>query len=181
MTNEKYCVMLKSEHYRIWSENVMPKIPPKASVILSLILSNAFSVILLVIAVIMPVQASQVSPTGTFIKSILYDNLGDGYLTWFLIWGYVIIALALACCVAVTLLLLRVRKGLVFTAKSVSYIRFISWACVFLAAIVLIGQLFHSAAYIVSLAMAFLGLCLRVVKNVIEAATEIKNENDLTV
>lgn len=159
----------------------MPKIPPKASVIISLVLSIAFIVIILGIAVILPVQASQISPTGTFIKAILYDDLGDGYLAWFLVWGYIVLGLALACCIAVTLLLLRVQKGLVFTPKSVSYIRFISWACVFLAAVIFIGQFFHSAAYIITLAMAFLGLCLRVVKNVIEAATEIKNENDLTV
>ncbi|MBO7737139.1 MAG: DUF2975 domain-containing protein, partial [Clostridia bacterium] len=85
------------------------------------------------------------------------------------------------CCIAVTFLLLRVRKGLVFTPKSVSYIRFISWMCVLLAAIVLVAQYFHAAAFIIALAMSVLGLSLRVVKNVIEAATEIKNENDLTV
>ena len=39
--------------------------------------------------------------------------------------------------------------------------------------------------YLVALVLAFtaalLGLCLRVVKNVIEEATAIKSENDLTV
>lgn len=181
MTNEKRCVMLKPVNYRIRSEYIMPKIPSKASVILSLVLSNAFSAILLGIAVIMPMQASKSTPAGQFLKTVLYDSLGEEYIAWFLVWGYIVLGLAIACCIAVTLLLLRVQKGLVFTPKSVSYIRFVSWMCVLLAAVIFIGQFFHPAAFIVTLAMAFLGICLRVVKNVIEAATEIKNENDLTV
>jgi hypothetical protein len=35
--------------------------------------------------------------------------------------------------------------------------------------------------FFVAFAGIFLGLCVRVVKNVIEEATEIKAENDLTV
>lgn len=73
------------------------------------------------------------------------------------------------------------HNGLVFTEISVSIIRFVSWCCLILAAIILFAQVFHPTAFIFALAVAFLGICLRVVKNVIEAATAIKNENDLTV
>ena len=44
----------------------------------------------------------------------------------------------------------------------------------------LLGYIFY-IAYVIAVAVLFLGLCLRVVKNVIEEATELKNENDLTV
>lgn len=159
----------------------MPKIPSKASVIISIILSVMFSVIVVGLGVFLPFEMSRPGPTEDFVRVLLADKLGDTYVLWFMLWCYAILITALVCCIAVTLLLLRVRKGLVFTPKSVSYIRFISWMCVLLAVIILIAQYFHSAAFIVTLAMSFLGLCLRVVKNVIEAATEIKNENDLTV
>jgi hypothetical protein len=36
-------------------------------------------------------------------------------------------------------------------------------------------------SYAIAFAALLLGLCLRVVKNVIEEATEIKRENDFTV
>lgn len=159
----------------------MPKIPSKASVIISIILAVMFGSIVVGLGIILPFEISRPGPTEEFIKVLLADKLGESYLFWFMLWCYAILAVALACCIAVTLLLLRVRKGLVFTAKSVSYIRFISWMCVLLAAVILVAQYFHAAAFIIALAMSFLGLSLRVVKNVIEAATEIKNENDLTV
>ena len=42
------------------------------------------------------------------------------------------------------------------------------------------GYMFY-VVFAVAAAMLFLGLCVRVVKNVVEEATEIKSENDLTV
>ena len=78
-------------------------------------------------------------------------------------------------------LLLRVRRGLVFTAKSVALIRGVSWCCLLLcAAFCGLGRWFQ-LAFLVAFAAVFLGACLRVVKNVIEEATEIKSEHDLTV
>ena len=41
--------------------------------------------------------------------------------------------------------------------------------------------LYFFIGFVVSGLAFFLGLCLRVVKNVIEEATDIKSENDLTV
>ena len=73
------------------------------------------------------------------------------------------------------------RVGSVFTARAVSYIRSVSW-CAFVIALIFLGMTWY---YLVALVLAFtaalLGLCLRVVKNVIEEATVIKSENDLTV
>ena len=159
----------------------MPKIPSKASVIISIILSVMFGSIVVGLGVFLPFEMARSGPTEDFVRVLLSDKLGETYKLWFMLWCYAILIVAFVCCIAVTLLLLRVRKGLVFTPKSVSYIRFVSWTCVLLAAIIFIAQYFHAAAFIIALAMSFLGLSLRVVKNVIEAATEIKNENDLTV
>ena len=73
------------------------------------------------------------------------------------------------------------RQGDVFTQKSVSAIRAISWCCI--AAGILFAALipWFLLAAAVAFVAAFVGLCLRVVKNAFEEATEIKSENDLTV
>ena len=102
-------------------------------------------------------------------------------MTAVLVVGYIVIGFACAADVMMFFLLLRVKKGLVFTKESVSLIRGVSWAAV------ACGVLFASVGYMfyvvfaVAAAMLFLGLCVRVVKNVVEEATEIKSENDLTV
>ena len=95
--------------------------------------------------------------------------------------GYLILFFALLAALTLIRLLLLVRVGSVFTAKAVSCIRGVSW-CAFAIALVFLGMTWY---YLVALVLAFtaalLGLCLRVVKNVIEEATAIKSENDLTV
>ena len=79
------------------------------------------------------------------------------------------------------LLLLRVRAGNVFTMKSVALIRGVSWCCMLLGLIFGLLGIYFQLAFIVAFAGIFLGICLRVTKNVIEQATIIKSENDLTV
>ena len=108
----------------------MPKIPSKASVTISIILSVMFSIIVVGLGVFLPIEMAHSGPTQTLVRVLLADKLGDTYVLWFMLWCYAILITALVCCIAVTLLLFRVRKGLVFTPKSVSYIRFISWMCV---------------------------------------------------
>ena len=78
-------------------------------------------------------------------------------------------------------LLLRVRKGEVFTQRSVSLIRGVSWCCLGLCIPFGFLGIYFQLSWIVCLMAMFLGLCLRVCKNAIEEATQIKEENDLTV
>ena len=78
-------------------------------------------------------------------------------------------------------LLRRVKRGLVFTTESVARIRGVSWCC--MALCVLFGCLgyYFTLSWLVSFLALFLGLCLRVTKNVIAEATEIKQDHDLTI
>lgn len=83
-------------------------------------------------------------------------------------------------------LLLNIRKDKVFVRENVTYLRRISWDCFGVAAVAIVGGfLYHDLPITFFWLMAFIaaaiGLVLRVVKNVMEAAVELKAENDLTV
>ena len=95
--------------------------------------------------------------------------------------GYGVLALAALTDGLLFALLLRVRKEAVFTAESVALLRGISWCCVAAGVLFVWLGFYFLISYAVAFVALLVGLCLRVVKNVIAEATEIKSENDLTV
>lgn len=111
---------------------------------------------------------------------LLFNKPLDHY-TLILALLYFALIPALAACASLLFLLRRIMNEEIFTLKSVSLLRLISWCC--FAEIPIFGAL--GCFFITSLLLAggcgFLGMILRVVKNVIGNATEIKEENDLTV
>lgn len=78
-------------------------------------------------------------------------------------------------------LLQNIGKGQVFTASNVSCLRRISWSCIAGAVICLVSALYFLPWLIVAIAAAFVGLIVRVVKNVMAEAVQIKEENDFTI
>ncbi len=84
------------------------------------------------------------------------------------------------------LLLGKVRRAQVFTSGAVALLRGISWCC-FGECLILVtlGNIlitpFPPLITAVAAVAAFLGIVLRVVKNVVEEATAIKSENDFTI
>ncbi len=149
--------------------------------------SNNLSLVIAIIFFIGCVAAAFLMPTVTNMLIDTPDNIGDrGSITeagriFVHIVAYVLLGIVTLADILSITLLLRVRKGEVFTDKSVSLIRGLSWSCILLCiAFALLGVYFQLALIMAFLAL-FLGLCLRVVKNVIEEATIIKGENDLTV
>ena len=98
-----------------------------------------------------------------------------------LIASYGILADVMAADMMLFALLLRIRKRLVFHSATVSLIRGVSWCCFLLCGAFCGIGMYFQLAFVVAFAALFLGTCLRVVKNVIEEATQIKSENDLTV
>lgn len=155
----------------------MPKIPRKTSVTISLTLDVAFIIFVAFAMVGLPFFFDK-TPLLKQIHEWFAEKSG-GAVFW--IWMYINMAIVESCCIALLFLLLRVKRGLVFTSISVACIRFVSWGCILLAVSCVAVQYFLHMSYAIAFAALLLGLCLRVVKNVIEEATEIKNENDLTV
>ena len=83
-------------------------------------------------------------------------------------------------------LLLNIQNNKVFIRENVAYLRRISWCCFGVTAVALIGGLLYKGfPYTFFLFIAFIaatiGLVIRVVKNVMERAVEIKAENELTI
>lgn len=78
-------------------------------------------------------------------------------------------------------LLFNIKSENIFIIENVKYLRRISWCCFAVAVITLIGGVFYIPFFAVAVAAAFVGLMLRVVKNVMQNAVEINAENELTI
>ena len=153
----------------------MLRISKNASVIVSLCLTVVFFFVLIVASAILPVYIRQwVLPASS--RTIL-----SGDATLILCSAYVVLAVAILADILLFRLLLIVRSGEVFGAKSVALIRGVSWCAILIGLMFLVMTYYFLIGLVLAFAAVLVGLCLRVVKNVIEEATAIKSENDLTV
>ena len=157
----------------------MLKISGRASVNLSLVISGVFFAVLVGVGVFLPTVVKALLKFPAEITSRLETTATDNLLV--LIASYLLLALALLANCLLFALLLRVKKENVFSAKSVSLIRGISWCSIGVGVIFALLTYYFTLSSVIAFATLFLGLCVRVVKNVIEKATEIKAENDFTV
>lgn len=157
----------------------MLKISKKYSVILSMVLSVIFFIAIIVGAIIMPGLVENLIKLPAQIGAIgeitplacILINLA----------AYIILAFGVIANIMIFSLLIRVHRSEVFSEKSVALIRGISWCCILVGVIFLALGYYFKLSFIVAFVVMFLGLCIRVVKNVMEEATAIKSENDLTV
>ena len=78
-------------------------------------------------------------------------------------------------------LLRNISEGEVFIPENVSILRLLSWCCIAAGLVCLFSALYYMPFLIVSAAAAFVGLILRVVKNVFAEAVRLKDENDYTI
>ena len=89
-------------------------------------------------------------------------------LGWFILWKML-------------RLIRNIRKGIVFTEQNVSILRAVSLLCLGVGILTFAGGFFYQPLFFVTLAAIFLTLVVRVVKNVMHKAVEMKDELDLTV
>ena len=82
---------------------------------------------------------------------------------------------------ALWFILMRVKNRLVFTDFTVQRIRIGSWGCIVLSGEFGVLTIYFQLSFILCFLAVFLGLSIRGVKNVMEEATALKTENDLTV
>lgn len=78
-------------------------------------------------------------------------------------------------------LLCSIGQGDVFLPSNVAILRRLSWYCIAAGLIFLVSGLFYPPFLLLSASAAFVGLILRVVKNVFSEAVSLKDENDYTI
>ncbi len=101
----------------------------------------------------------------------------------------VAIVIAFYCCAAVTALALwnmdallrNILRGEVFVTGNVSRIRVLQYCCGCVSLICLPAAMFYYPLVFIVVIMAFLCLAVSVVSQVMRAAVEIREENDLTI
>ena len=108
------------------------------------------------------------------------DN-GDFLKVTVLVAFYICCVPAWTALVSIAKLMKNVMKEAVFTENTVFLIRLLSWCCAAVSFVCLIAGVIYTPLWFVTLASAFMMLILRVLKSVIAKATEIKNENELTI
>lgn len=78
-------------------------------------------------------------------------------------------------------LLANISRGEVFDAVNVKCLRILSWACFLAAVICLVSASYYIPFLFLAALTGFMGLILRVVKNVFAEAVALKQENDYTI
>ncbi len=98
---------------------------------------------------------------------------------------YVCMYGSVACGAVLSYLLLRIlfniRKSVVFDRGNVRYAGLISICCFAVCALFFALGFFIPFSFLVAFSAGFIGLIVRVVRNLLREATNIKEENDLTV
>ena len=141
----------------------------KKSTALSLVMTYVSTAVLIAMMFFAPSFLNYwYSSFGSLIKTILVTF-------------YCCCPIAFAALYCLLRLLANIKKELVFVPRNVTLLRLLSWCCFGVAFVTLIGGVLYLPFILVAGASLFLGLILRVVKNVMAAAVEIKSENELTV
>lgn len=129
-----------------------------------------------------------------------------GSLAFYVIPFYISVPVGYMALVCLDKLLIHIKKGIVFDYKNVKLLRLFSWLCFFVCAVTIlfvavvilrmyldtvgainvyfitIADWYYSIfAFCVAVAELFVGVVVRVVKNIFETAIKIKEENELTI
>ncbi len=145
---------------------------PDKSVILSSICTKIAIVLVIVAAIAMP----KLIPTY-----VEYTGKNSEIVTSLLITVYACAVPGLYSLICLDRLLANIKREEVFTDKNVKLLRVLSWLSFTVSVILLISGFYYILFVIIAVCAAFLGLILRVIKNVFEQAIIIKQENDYTI
>ena len=143
----------------------------KKSIILSKLSVVIFMALLVAAAVYAPWLVRQ-----TFIYTDMI-----GWEMYFLITVYTGCVPAALLLISLFRLLQRIGRGEVFIQKNVNGLRRISWYCFAGAVISAVSVLYYFPWAMVAVAAAFMGLIVRVVKNVFARAVSLQDDADFTI
>ena len=75
----------------------------------------------------------------------------------------------------------NIQQGNIFSAENTASLRLVSWACFFAAVFLLVSAIRWPILIAASGVIGFLGLFVRVIKNMLSEAIVLKEENDFTI
>ena len=154
----------------------MLKIPKRASCLISIALTALIFVVIIVLLFITPMLCKK------YLAQFCTISADGGFTAWLIFLTYCVELIALGADISLFILLKNILDGKVFEEVNVGMLRIISWCCIAEGIIFTCYGIFgFYISYCVAFAAVFIGVILRVVKNVMEEAGAIKNENDLTV
>ncbi len=116
-----------------------------------------------------------------------YDTLSGEAPIWVSLTAvfYITIGIVVILLIALFKLLNNISKQITFVEQNTNLLRCISWCCFLVAGIYLVyGLIVHPASYfsfVFCFIAGFMGLILRILKNVFAEAVSIREENDYTV
>ena len=142
------------------------------SAFVSLVSVGVLSAVLAALAVFAPALVS------AFIEH--FDRPERIYLP-IVVTFYAILPFAAGVLICLWKLLGNILAGEVFLPQNVRLLRSISFLLFFATIIFAVAGYFYMPFYLLGVCAAFMVLIVRVVKNCVAAAVEIKEENDLTV
>jgi len=145
----------------------------RKSILLSKICLALFMALLLACAILAPRLVRQL-----MWMSALANSAGRALFLATIYAGCVPAAALLVC---LFVLLRRIGAGNVFVSKNTACLRYISWCCFAGAAICLASALYYVPWLAIGVAAAFMGLVVRVIKNVVAKAIQLQDDADYTI
>lgn len=117
-----------------------------------------------------------------FLATSRYAGINDTpHLVWGLVTLYVASAAAYVLLWNLFHLLTNIEAEQIFVENNVHRLRAASWCCMAVALLCLGGAVYYLPTVLVAAVAAFMGLIIRIIKNIFEQAIGMKAELDLTI
>ena len=143
----------------------------------SLVLSKSCVIVFMALVLTCAVFAPQIVQYLVWL-SVQAQQAGKGL---FLLTVYTGCVACAALLIFLYLLLHRIGAGQVFVRENISCLRYISWCCFAGAVISMVSALYYIPWSAVGVAAAFMGLIVRVIKNVFAKAVSLQDDAELTI
>lgn len=98
-----------------------------------------------------------------------------------LVFFYLVFVPVWLACYHMARMLGNIQQGIIFSAANTASLRLVSWACFFAAVFLLAGACIWPVLILAAGVIGFLGLFVRVIKNMLTEAILLKEENDYTI
>lgn len=141
------------------------------SIILSLVFTTLFALAMLFLTVTIPWLVP-------FLCEILKHKKDVAFMT---IVAYLAVPAGWGAVVLLYKILLNINNKKVFINDNVKFLNILSYLCLYVGIVSAVASSKYIAFVFVSISAFFIGLIIRIVRNIIEEAIKFKEENELTI